>query len=136
MVEFVPAAQSAAVVSKTISRLVHDSFLCYYYEKKIGELDGSNIEIAWSILSNVDMHDMVCEVHYPSADLLRTASSPRLPGGVPELRTRVIVVVIWVKTEANLLPFVRSRGSGPCHAMLIQDTHPIVHRAFIGTKQV
>jgi hypothetical protein len=58
MVEFVPAAHSAAVVSKTISRLVHDSFLCYYYEMKIGELDGSNIEIAWSILNNVDMHDM------------------------------------------------------------------------------
>jgi len=98
MVEFVPAAQSTAVVSKTISRLVHDSFLCYHYEMRIGELDsGSNIEIAWSILNNVDMHDMVCEVHHPSADLLRTASSPRLPGGVPELRTRMIVVVIWVR---------------------------------------
>jgi hypothetical protein len=97
MVEFVPAAQSAAVVSKTISRLVHDSFLCFHCEMRIGELE-SNIEIAWSILNNVDMHDMVCEVHYPSADLLRTASTlPRLPGGVPELRTRMIVVVIWVR---------------------------------------
>jgi hypothetical protein len=98
MVKFVRTARSAAVVSKTISRLVHGSFLCYHYDMWTGELDaGSHIEHAWSILNNVDMHDMVCEVHYPSADLLRTASFPRLPGGASEVRTRMIVVVIWVK---------------------------------------